>query len=67
MVTPIAFVGKTLASLAIRNKMGVTILAIRRGEEIIVSPNAGQVINAGDILVALGRNKNLSRISDMES
>lgn len=67
MVAPIAFVGKNLASLGVRNKMGVTILAIRRGEEIIVSPNAGQVINAGDILVALGKNKNLSRICNMDS
>ena len=67
MVAPIAFVGKNLASLGVRNKMGITILAIRRGEEIIVSPNSVQVINAGDILVALGKNKNLSRICDMES
>ncbi|MEW5954107.1 MAG: TrkA family potassium uptake protein [Bacillota bacterium] len=65
MVAPIAFVGKTLASLGVRNKWGVTILAIRRGEEIIVSPNAAQVINAGDILVALGKSKNLGKICDM--
>ncbi|MFZ5643263.1 MAG: potassium channel family protein [Bacillota bacterium] len=67
MVAPAIFGGKSLASLGVRNKMGVTILAIRRGEEIIVSPNAGQVINAGDILVALGKNKNLDKICDMES
>lgn len=65
MVAPFAFEGKSLASLRVREKMGVTILAIRRGEEIIVSPDAGQVINAGDILVALGKNKYLSKICDM--
>lgn len=67
IMTPAAFVGKTLAAAGIRNKMGITILAIRRKEEIIVSPNASQVINAGDILVALGKNRSLNRICNMES
>ncbi|MCL6479164.1 MAG: TrkA family potassium uptake protein [Peptococcaceae bacterium] len=67
MVAPLAFEGKSLAALRVREKMGVTILAIRRGEEIIVSPHSGQLINSGDILVALGKNKDLNKICEMES
>ncbi|MGB9803711.1 MAG: potassium channel family protein [Desulfofundulus sp.] len=59
LVAPPEFVGKTLQESAMRREYGVTVLAIRRGEEIIISPGARQVINEGDILVALGRNEKL--------
>ncbi|RKO67628.1 MULTISPECIES: potassium channel family protein [Desulfofundulus] len=59
LMAPPEFVGKTLQESAMRREYGVTVLAIRRGEEIIISPGARQVINEGDILVALGRNEKL--------
>lgn len=65
MVAPLFFEEKSLASLGIRKKTGVTILAIRRQNEIIVAPDAGLVINAGDILVALGKNKDLKKICNL--
>lgn len=67
LLAPRVFAGKSLQEIDLRRKMGAIILAIKRGEEIIVAPAAGQVINPGDILVALGKNKDLQRLSEMES
>ncbi len=66
LVAPQAFVGKSLVELGVRKKLGVTILAVKRGEEIIVAPRAGQVLNAGDVLVAVGKNEDLQRLSELE-
>lgn len=62
LVAPEEFVGKTLEESAIRVKHGVTVLAIRRGSDVIISPGAKQVIEPGDILVTVGRNDRLKRL-----
>lgn len=67
LIAPKIFVGRSLAEIDVRKKMRVTILAIKRGEEIIVALQARQVINAGDILVALGKNEDLHRLDELES
>ena len=45
---------KSLIELNIRAKLGVNILAVRRGGDITVSPSADFRIMQGDILVVLG-------------
>lgn len=55
LVAPPEFVNKTLQESAMRREYGVTVLAIRRGEEIIISPGARHEIKEGDVLVVLGR------------
>ena len=57
---PAEWVGKTLRQLNVRAKMGVNILAIRRGDEIEMSFTADRVIDAEDIIVALGEYRALS-------
>ena len=51
---PAVWQDKSLIELNIRAKVGVNILAVRRGGEITVSPNAEFRILQGDILVVLG-------------
>jgi trk system potassium uptake protein TrkA len=53
--------------LKLREKQGITILAIKRGNNIVVSPGPDQIISAGDILVALGKDYNLEKINHLES
>jgi len=48
------YVGKTLGEAAIRNKMGVTVLGIRRGEELITNPGADEELNVQDVLIVYG-------------
>ncbi|MDD3654439.1 MAG: TrkA family potassium uptake protein, partial [Desulfotomaculaceae bacterium] len=38
--------------------------AIRRGSKVILSPGARQVIEAGDILVVVGRNEKLKGLEE---
>jgi uncharacterized protein with PhoU and TrkA domain len=45
---------KTLLDLELAPKMGVDIIAIRRGEEVVVNPKKDEHILEGDIVVARG-------------
>ncbi|TLS37705.1 potassium channel family protein [Pseudalkalibacillus caeni] len=54
--------GKTLAELDVRAKYGANIVAIKQGEDIIVSPMASQQINKGDILIVIGSDKDINRL-----
>jgi len=62
VVAPDILVGKTLKESALRAKYKITIMAIKRGGEIIVSPSPEDPIRENDILVAIGDNDNLRRI-----
>lgn len=62
LIAPQEFVGKSIGEAAIRVKYGVTVLAIRRGDEIIISPGAHHRVEEGDILVVVGRNDRLRRL-----
>jgi trk system potassium uptake protein TrkA len=62
---PNNFVGKSLVQLDVRRKHRVTILAIKRGEEIMVSPGADGIINNGDTLVVIGKNVDLQKLSGL--
>lgn len=46
--------GRTIGEFGIRSRTGVTILGIRRGEEIISEVNAETVVEPDDVLVAVG-------------
>ncbi len=64
LMAPEDFIGKTLAEGALRVKHGVTVLAIRRGNNVVISPGAKQVIEEGDVLVVVGRNDKLSDLEE---
>lgn len=55
MVAPHELVGKSLRDSQVRQKYGVAVVAIKRGDEVMVSPRAGEIIRQDDILVILGR------------
>lgn len=62
---------KNLAELQLRSQYGVTVLAIRRaskGEQptIVVSPSGAEIVREGDILVVIGEDKNLGRLTAEE-
>ncbi|MDR9792922.1 MULTISPECIES: potassium channel family protein [Aeribacillus] len=53
--------GHSLIELDIRAKYGINIVAIKRNNEIIVSPQATEVIKAGDILIVIGADVDIDR------
>jgi trk system potassium uptake protein TrkA len=55
--------GKTLRELDIRKRFGVSVLAIKRGENLIINPMGDEKILPGDILVVLGTTEQLSSMA----
>jgi trk system potassium uptake protein TrkA len=55
-------VGKTLGELNLRARHGISIIAIRRGSDINLSPGADDVILEGDTLVMMGRIDQLDKL-----
>ncbi|MEW6727714.1 potassium channel family protein [Desulforudis sp. 1088] len=61
LVAPEGLIGKTLGEAEIRGRHGISLIAIRRGADVIVAPGADQVIEEGDILVAIGKTKRFDK------
>ncbi|MDT8861663.1 TrkA family potassium uptake protein [Alkalihalobacillus sp. MEB130] len=55
---------KSLVDLHIRARYGCTILAIKRGEQINVSPLPNEIIQEKDMLVVIGHKNDLKRFED---
>ncbi|HDK7158290.1 TPA: TrkA family potassium uptake protein [Clostridium botulinum] len=62
IVTPKQWHGKTLNELNIRANYGINVVALKRGEEINVSPVAEDIIDSGDIIVAIGSEEDLTKV-----
>ncbi|AUM96914.1 MULTISPECIES: potassium channel family protein [Clostridium] len=65
IVTPKQWHGKTLNELNIRANYGINVVALKRGEEINVSPVAEDTIESGDIIVAIGSEEDLTKVEIM--
>ncbi|SDW67122.1 trk system potassium uptake protein TrkA [Marinococcus luteus] len=64
ITVPASMHKKTLAQLDIRAKFGVTILGIRRGKEVNISPTAQDRLYKEDVLIAIGHNNDLRRFEE---
>ena len=64
MQAPPRFLDRSLKELELRQRFGLTVLAIRRADRIIVSPDAEQTLEEGDILVTLGQPEKLESLSE---
>ena len=62
IVTPANLVGRSLKEAKIRQQFGLAVVAIKRGEEVLVSPPADEKIKANDILVVLGRTEDCEKL-----
>ena len=54
--------GKTLSDLGLRSKYGINVMAIKRGNDVNISPLAEDIIESDDVIVAIGSGDDLSRI-----
>lgn len=60
---PEAFAGRALVDLDLRNRHGVAVLAIHRGDETLPGPGADAVLESGDVLVVLGDEEAIRRVA----
>ena len=62
---PKMWLEKSIRELNVRAKLGVNIIAVKKGEHIDVAPAADYVIRKGDIMVVLGDYEALSRVEKL--
>lgn len=60
---PARWIDKTLKELRLRNEYKISVLALRRGGSLIVPPEPDDPLQTGDVLLLLGQNNRLDRIS----
>lgn len=54
------FINETLKDSAIRSKYGITIVGIKRGDDIISNPVATEVLKEGDLVIVFGTKDQLN-------
>ena len=54
--------GQTLLGLNVRQKYGVNVLAIHRGERFLVAPAAEMLFEADDTLLVLGKREDIEKL-----
>ena len=57
--------GSTLQECAIGRKLGIAIVAMRRGYQAFFAPLPGEIIQRGDILLIVGREDRVSKLNDL--
>lgn len=62
MQAPAAMIGRNLLELDIRAKYRCNVMAIRRGSEMNITPNADDRLTKGDVLVIVGHKDNLAKL-----
>jgi trk system potassium uptake protein TrkA len=59
---PKAFIGRSLRELDMKDKLGITPLALRRGRQVFVNPSRDERIGEDDELIVIGRDDTLDRL-----
>jgi trk system potassium uptake protein len=62
LVVPERYIGKSLVESDIRRKYGLTVVAIRRGDKVLSSPNPDTMFIKGDEILVLGRISDAERL-----
>ena len=59
------FVGKSLKELALSRKYGVYVIAILRGEQVILPPDPDLPLQEGDVLLVIGKTESLRKVEGL--
>jgi len=59
---PKSFVGKSLGALDLKGRLGLTPVALRRGQQVFVNPAREERIADGDELILIGRDEKLDQL-----
>ncbi len=64
---PKSWLGRSILEMDVRNAYHVNVIAVRKPKthEMMVAPGANYVMEAGDILVTLGRNADMDKLHDL--
>ncbi|NLI56652.1 TrkA family potassium uptake protein [bacterium] len=61
---PREFIGKNLRELDLSNKYKIIVLGIKRDEDFIVAPSSEEAFRPDDVMVFIGRTKDITKFSE---
>jgi len=61
---PESFIGKSLGELDLKGRLGLTPIALRRGQQVIVNPSRDERLADGDELILIGHDGELEQLRD---
>lgn len=64
VIVPEKFRGKTLGELDLRARLGISVMAIKKKEAIIVAPGAQEILEKDDVAILVGKNENLAKLPE---
>ena len=64
IIAPKKWNNKTIQDLNFRAKYGITVVAVKRGEQVNITPDSKDTILSGDLLVVIGEVKKLNKLSE---
>ncbi len=64
IILPAKWVGNSIIEVDVRRRYGISILAIQRDGQFIVSPSPDEIFQTGDILLVLGQKDEVLGIGD---
>lgn len=59
---PASFIGKSLGELDLKTRLGLTPIALRRGQQVFVNPARDERLAEGDELILIGRDDKLDQL-----
>lgn len=59
---PRSIIGRTLGEIDFRGRLGLTVVALRRGRRVIVTPTRDERVEDGDELVVIGEDQKLREL-----
>lgn len=62
IIAPEKWCGRTLLDVNVRRDYGLSVIGIRRGETFLASPGADTALRSGDILLVLGRGRDIETV-----
>ncbi|MDR3563163.1 MAG: TrkA family potassium uptake protein [Negativicutes bacterium] len=66
VTAPLELVGRSLAEANLRAKFGINVIAIKRGNDLILPPLPSEKIDAKDILIVVGGNAGVQKLEELE-
>jgi len=64
MNAPSSMVGRSLQQIDLRRRLNVTVLVVKRDDALTVSPAGAFVVREGDVLIVVGANDDISRLTE---
>ncbi|MBQ3484957.1 MAG: TrkA family potassium uptake protein [Clostridia bacterium] len=62
LLTPDKWCGRTLLEINVRRDYGLSVMGVKRGESFLPAPGADMCLQPGDVLLVLGRSKDIEAI-----